>query len=152
MLRKQLQRLRAKMGEGATEVEIRQAEVQLGVTFPPTYAAFLREVGWLSVDYLQTFGLGRGTPDHYELVRCVLDERHVGHPHIPPHLLPFRNDGGGNHYCLDTSQKNEQGECPVVFWDHEAEEGPDQTPAQVAPDFHTWLLDELRDLSVEQAA
>jgi cell wall assembly regulator SMI1 len=151
-LREQLQGMGAEPGDGATAAEIRRAESQLGVTFPPSYSTFLRDVGWLSLPGLETYGLGRGTPDYYELVRSTLDERHVAHPHLPPHLLPFMNDGAGNHYCLDTSQKNELGECPVVFWDHEAEDGPDQTPAQVAPDFHTWLLDELRDLSVEQAA
>jgi hypothetical protein len=36
----------------------------------------------------------------------------------PKHLVPFHNDGRGNHYCLDTNTINEFS-CNIIFWQHD---------------------------------
>ena len=68
------------------------------------------------------------------------------HPPISPHLLPFWNDGCGNHYCLDTSAS--AAEPPIVFWDHEL--GSDQEPYFYAKDFATWLAGQLKAMQEDE--
>ena len=54
------------------------------------------------------------------------------------------NDGGGNHHCLDLSRATTE-DAPVVFWDHEHEDGPQQVPSDWAPSFSAWLEVRLRE-------
>jgi hypothetical protein len=129
-------------GIGATEQEIADAERSLGVRFPRSYRALLLQFGWVRIYSDPLFGVGRGVPPEYELVETTLIERREAHPHIPPHLIPIMNDGAGNHYCLDTASYLGD-ECPVVFWDHEHQDGPDQSPEQVSPSFDRWLIDRI---------
>jgi hypothetical protein len=77
-------------------------------------------------------------PPWLNLVEMTRSEREQMRPALPHHLIPLMNDGGGNLYCLDSRGA---GEPPVVFWDHEA--GDQQQPAEVAPDFISWLAGEL---------
>ncbi len=44
---------------------------------------------------------------------AMTDRNQFGFPH---HLLPIYDLGEGTKYCLDTSQMNAEGECPVVVW------------------------------------
>ena len=129
-------------GSGATEDEIRRAEAALGVKIAGGFRAFLRQRGWGSVADMDFYGLGADVPMHLDLVGMTQSERTEMYPPIPPHLLPFRNDGGGNHYCLDTSAN--EIEPPIVFWDHEL--GPDQEPYFYAKDFATWLAERLEEM------
>jgi hypothetical protein len=131
-------------GSGATDQEIADAEHALEVRFPTSYKAFLSTFGWARIFYDTLYGLGADVPQGYMLVRNTFCERYEAHPHIPLHLSPIMNDGAGNNYCLDTS-KLHGGECPVVFWDHEHEEGPNQSPEQVSPSFDRWMIDLIED-------
>ena len=131
-------------GTGATDRAIVDAEQTLGVRFPHSYKAFLSRFGWARVYCDPVFGLGPSVPPEYDLVETARCERYEAHPHIPDHLVPIMNDGAGNHYCLDTSRLHD-GECPVVFWDHEHQDGPDQSPDQVSPSFDRWLIDRIVD-------
>ena len=129
-------------GSGATDREIAAAEHTLGVRFPASYKAFLSNYGWARIYHDVLFGVGRTVDPADELVNTTLAERHELEPHIPNHLVPIMNDGAGNHYCLDTASYHGD-ECPVVFWDHEHWDGPDQTPQQVSPSFDRWLVDRI---------
>lgn len=127
-------------GTGATGREIADAEGVIGVRLPASYKAFVSTFGWTRLYHDPVYGIGSSVPPEYALVRHVLSERTEFEPNIPHHLVPVMNDGAGNHYCLDTASFH-GGECPVVFWDHEHEDGPDQTPEQVSPSFDRWLID-----------
>jgi len=127
-----------RLGTGATNEEIIDAERQLGVTLPESYRRFLREFGWGEVGHCDLFGLGAGVPGHLELVEMVESERTDYMPLTPEHLVPIMNDGGGNLYCLDTARIT-GGDCPVVIHDHELDEIDD-----VAETFLAWLAEELR--------
>jgi hypothetical protein len=129
-----------KSGRGASDRDVSDAESQIGVHFPASYKAFLTNFGWVRVSFDMLYGLGPDVPAPYELVKNVLCERHEAYPHIPKHLLPILNDGAGNHYCLDTA-KFRGDECPVVFWDHEHPDGPDQVPVHISASFDRWLID-----------
>ena len=131
-------------GSGATDREIADAERALGVRFPQSYKAFLSRFGHAQIYYDTLYGLGPDVPEGYGLVRSTFSERYEAQPLIPQHLVPIMNDGAGNNYCLDTS-KLHGGECPVVFWDHEHEDGSEQTPNQVSSSFDRWLIDRIAD-------
>lgn len=132
-------------GAGATDIEIAHAENSLGVPFPESYRRFLRRIGWGRFSHQELYGLGSNTPPHLELVKNTLVERETMGPTMPMQLVPVMNDGAGNHFCLDTSTLVD-GECPVVFWDHE--QGFNQKPQVVAQSFDLWMVDLLADLSV----
>ncbi len=129
---------RKRLGNGVAPAEIAGAEAALGAKLPESYKAFLREFGWGGVDSWELYGLGAGVPNYLHLVRMTDSERTQMHPHIPQPLIPILNDGFGNHYCLDTGALRE-GECPIVFWDHE--QGTGQEPEVVSPRFDVWFLD-----------
>ena len=59
-------------------------------------------------------------------------------PALLSNLVPVMSDGAGNHYCLNTSVM-QNGECPVIFWDHE--QGRDQNLGRVAASFDVWLIE-----------
>ncbi|HVE45245.1 MAG TPA: SMI1/KNR4 family protein [Acidimicrobiales bacterium] len=124
-------------GTGATADEIARAERDLAVTFPTNYRLYLREFGWIEIGSAELFGLGHDVPFHLDLVRITVSERTEMHPLTPHNLIPLLNDGGGNLACLDTS-RSEQGDCPVVFQDHELDEIRD-----VCGSFLAWLVEEM---------
>ena len=133
----------AEFGQGATSQEIELAKQQLGVEFPRSYKAFLEHFGWASIDGLELYGLGEDVPAYLDLLKMTLSERTEMRPRLPSYLVPLMNDGFGNHYCLDVGLR-EQGECPVVFWDHNL--GEAQEPEYVARNLEGWLSEELNSL------
>lgn len=128
------------LGTGATQQKIDDAERTLRITIPRSYRQFLGEFGWARFAHQELYGLGCDVPPYLELVRNTHVERNTMSPRLPPELIPLMNDGGGNHYCLDTSRM-ENAECPVVFWDHEA--GEDQQTETVASRFDVWIIEML---------
>jgi hypothetical protein len=138
-------------GSGVTEETIRQCEQQLGVLLPDSYKCFLREFAWgLFPEYI--YGLSPDIPPGQHLVSQTEKLRHKREPKLPHSLIPFNNDGWGNHYCLDTSQLRD-GECPVVFWNHELDK--DQQPKQTHATFLDWLDETIQwklELDAEEGA
>ena len=107
-------------GVGATSREIEEAEQQLGLKIPLDYRVVLRRAGWLAIGPQEIWGLGPGVPKHLHLVRSTQLWRTNQWLGLPGHLLPIKEDGGGNLFCLDCSHADRH-ECPVIFWDHDAE-------------------------------
>ncbi|WP_297030391.1 SMI1/KNR4 family protein [Thermogutta sp.] len=130
------------VGVGASPDDIRVAEATLGVSFPESYRAFLRRYGWAVIGFNEFYGLGADVPHHLHLIRNTLVERTTMEPRIPHSLVPVLNDGAGNHYCLAT-ERMVNGECPVVFWDHE--QGPNQDPITEGESFAEWIINYLRE-------
>ncbi len=128
---------------GALHQQIELAEQQLGVEFPESYKAFLEQFVWASFEGLELYGLGEDAPAYLDLVKVTLSERTEMRPRLPSRLVPLMNDGAGNHYCLDVGLR-EQGECPVVFWNHTL--GESQGPGYVARNLEEWLSEELNTL------
>jgi hypothetical protein len=125
-------------GEGASEEVIARCEQQLGTTFPDSYRWFLREFGFA---YWPREICGVSQDSALDVVRNTEGERHEVEPELPAHLVAFCPDGWGNNYCLDTSRLVE-GECPVVFWNHER--GQDQLPDLTHAMFVDWRENMIR--------
>ena len=104
----------------ATEADIAAAEEMLGLTFPPSYRTFLRQIGGLAMPAhlgvvhhfvgLTPLAQGMGVVDQTLAARS---ERK-----LPPHLLVV---GMGANYqewfCLDVNRENDRGEYPVILFD-----------------------------------
>lgn len=131
-------------GCGASREQISNVMNGMGVVFPESYIWFLKEYGWVRLGGDELYGLGPDIPAYLELGRITESERKDARPHLKHYLVPIMNDGAGNHYCLDTLKMNE-GECPVVFWDHEL--GEEQEPQCVSGSFSEWLNTRLEELS-----
>lgn len=130
--------LSVKLGKGASAGQIARAEAELDVEIRGGYRAFLERFGWAELGSSEIFGLGDQA--HLNLVEITLSERTRMRPRMPVRLLPFCNDGAGNHDCLDLSAG---GEPPVVFWAHEL--GQDQEPTVEAESFAAWLRSTLEE-------
>jgi hypothetical protein len=129
------------IGTGASHQEVADAERDIGVRLPASYAVFLIKFGWARVRHDFVYGIGPSCPRPYLLVRHVLAVR-TEQPRIPHYLVPIMKAGAGNHYCLDTSRMHKW-DCPLVFWNHRAPQGSDQIPEWVAASFGPWLIDRM---------
>jgi hypothetical protein len=118
---------------------IEEAQIYLGVYFPISYKMFLRKFGFISLGGCEIYGvidsdfINSTVPD---AIWFSYDNRQYGLPH---YMLQIYSVGEGTTYCLDTSQMNSEGECPVVAWPLG---GYETTPVLeiVAPDFGTFFL------------
>ena len=136
----------------ASEAMIREAEQELGATFPESYHCFLAKVGAADFPF-EVFGIApEHLPDfggsYWSVIDMTQSERQEVEPPLLHHLIPISPNGMGDHWCLDTSCFH-LGECPVVFWNHE--NGPDQRPNQTHATFLDWL-DEIVTLEEENSS
>lgn len=121
---------------------IRLAEVELGVSFPPTCRRFLRHVGCGDIAGLEVFGLigadfvNSSVPNGIWL---TLKER--SDSALPPALVLISEVGDGTMVALDASRPHVDGECPVVLWRPGLPEGADLEV--IATDFGQFLLREI---------
>lgn len=131
-------------GEGVTEAEILEAEMQIGA-FPRDYRHYLKEFGWVAIGHYEVYGLGRGIPDYLDVVRMTLVERQEPAVPMPDGYICVMNDGGGNLLCFDSSGviAESRDSTPIRLWDHEL--GVDQAPEFVADSFADWLMHLLRE-------
>jgi hypothetical protein len=139
-------------GKGATTEEIATARAALGANFSRSYEQFLREFGWVRLGHqrlapysalaIGVYGLGSDVPSHLDLLKRTVAERTEMELPLPLRLVPVMGDGGGNHYCLDTSRMADD-ECPIVLWNHEDDETQALNP--VSQSFESWLIAEILD-------
>jgi len=96
----------------ASAAAISQAELALGVTFPPEYREFLREFGGGYFAFANTFSVAPGS--HWDVV--ARNQALAGL--LSQHFLAVSDNGAGDFYGFVV----EAGVCdPTLrFWDHEA--------------------------------
>jgi hypothetical protein len=132
----------------ATMDEVTAAQDALGCRFPDSYVWFQLEFGNARNGPLEVYTVRPAEEYVVNIVDVNLEERRDGRPALPPHLIAFSDNGGGDLYCFETSAL-ENGECPVVWWDHE--QGDDQTPEVAGPTFLDWVEAELREAAAEDS-
>ena len=131
--------------------EVASAESFLKIKFPASFVSFMHEARPMQLNYCAVFywvggeGLREGN-----IVVSNRREREEASSPLPSFLISFYNDGMGNPVCFDTRYPAEDGEYPIVFWDHElsaeenldastkASEG-DESAGIVARSFPDWL-------------
>jgi hypothetical protein len=119
-------------GGGVPETEIDAAEQTLGIRFPSTFRAFLKELGCGGISSEEFIGLGG--PPHLNVVESthLLRGRPFG---FPMNLIPLRGDGFANFDCLELDCWTGD-ECPVVEWVHDA---PNMERRLLAPNYERWF-------------
>ncbi len=147
MFHQELERLRAAFPELSADYsppwgmptvqDFEDLAVRCGGRFPASFVAFqARYAMFMPVPDNGFRWANPGLEPYLSLETTIADARHCG---VPDHLLPFWTDEG-NFCCFDLSRPAADGECPVVFWDHES---PDGDAAPVAKDFVAWLREGL---------
>ncbi|WEO94652.1 SMI1/KNR4 family protein [Streptomyces sp. FXJ1.172] len=124
---------------GLSEQDIARAEAELATTFPPSYRFFLAELGSCEAGGVELLGIYRPPARGDQLLDTVsetLDARND--ERFPPDLLVIEYDGMGGIISLDSAQRNENGEYPVVAWDPGADAR--RGPERLADDFGTYAL------------
>jgi hypothetical protein len=121
------------------------AEESLNLKFPRSYSLFLSEYGNGGIGSCDIYGLTKksekgfiipGVPDGIWLTLKERTQRN-----LPKHFIIIAMTSDGYWYCLDTSQKNEHGECPVVICGLDI---TDETKEKVAEDFGEFLLEQTK--------
>jgi antitoxin YobK len=96
---------------------VTRAEQALGTGFPPSYRAFVSELGAGDIAGAEFYGVidddfeSSGVPNGIWL---TLQERTDSD--LPPELIVVGDDGMGNYYALDSSRQDASGEYPLVIW------------------------------------
>jgi len=104
-----------------SEDEVRGAEQELGVGFPPDYRRFLLEGSDVVYGTKEPCILTLGRPGYMDLVTTAREAWHLGVPHK---WLAFCEDNG-DYYCLDGNT--------VRFWSHNGDTD------EHWPDLGTWI-------------
>ena len=105
---------------GVSDEAIRDAELRLGVRFPPSYRTFLAEYGNIHGTPFEIAGLSQEIakddepPYWWDVVACNIQLRRVAGELIPKDYVAISDDGGDYKFDLDTNRRDSQGECPVI--------------------------------------
>jgi hypothetical protein len=132
----------------ATAEEIAAAELALSCQFPDSYRWFQLQFGDFAHGPLDVYSVKPVEPPGRNIVGINLEERSDSYPPLPPHLIAFSDCGNGDLYCFDTSARAGD-ECPVVWWDHAADET--QQPEPAGATFIDWLETELQECETADA-
>ncbi len=122
------------------------AEEVLGILFPKTYKNFLKLFGSGGLGPVEIYGLTRDYQKDFQsgcvpnAIWLTLDERKDDY--LPKHFIIISDTGDGYWYCLDASQKNADGEYPVVIWGLHM---PEKDKEKVAEDFGEFLLEQTKN-------
>lgn len=111
-------------------------EAAFGVELPASHRAFLSRGNGGGGGYAQLFGVGRR--DALDLGGQVSEMRPELEGMADGPVLPFASDWGGSYFCYDLRRRAADGEYPVLYWNHEYSEEPDDRPlvwSQFAPSF-----------------
>lgn len=119
---------RHRLEAGASSEVLAAAEKRLVISLPPSYWDFCLEWGrgdlfiseWRRTRFIAATEL-------LEELKTVLADRM-----LRPYL-PVFDWGGGDYLALDTGRCDDDGECPVVWWQDGAE------PVDIADSFLEWL-------------
>ena len=107
--------------EDASFSEIASVQQALSVRFPPGYIQFLNRFNG---------GEFRGVRMHRaaDLAGAIDQARSYVPAVAEGQMLPFGSSWAGDLYCFKLSEQAEDGECPILLWNHEYSEEPDDEP------------------------
>ncbi len=98
------------------------------------------------VGIVRLFGIGRD--DHLDLARQLAEMRADIEGMADGPVLPFASDWGGSYFCYDLRKAATPKGYPVLYWNHEYSEEPDDRPMlwkKYAPDFVGFIKKVIKD-------
>lgn len=117
----------------------------LAAALPPAHQAFLQHTNGGELEFLSVklFGIDRDDAlDFAEQVAFL--SRFIGGVSEKTRL-PFAVDAGGSVFCYDLTRPTESGDYPVLYWNIEYSEEPEDSPwkerlwSEYAPGFTEFL-------------
>ncbi len=133
--------------DGVTEDKISAFELKYSLVLPNDYKTFLKRANGLVLIGTTVYGvydesvymsLGRA----FNIEHCEVDNE------MPIYLIPFSPDGGGNHYCFDSTRCDGES-CKIVFWQHNLSYSKENPPETVNNSFSEWAKEVLVDWTLE---
>ncbi len=126
------------------ETDFKALQRKYKCVFPPSFIAYQTAyAAHLPMGDFDSEGFGWATKG-IKAYRSLADKLDSAKDmEVPETLVPFRDDNG-DLFCFDTEQAGEDGECPVVIWDHTSGEVVDD-PACTWPNFAAWLESGIKD-------
>lgn len=125
---------------------IARAEVALELILPPTYRAFLQQLGCGDIAGFEVYGLIG--PDFFNSsipngIWLTLNERNSSN--LPRELVLIAETGEGTYYAINTCTANSDGENPVVEWSPNISKHANKLPI-VAEDFGEFFLGNIENM------
>jgi hypothetical protein len=93
------------------------AETALGLSFPPTYRRFLKEIGCGDIAGAEFYGLINDNFTNSAVpngIWLTLKIRVTGK--LPQSLIVVSETGNGGYYAIDRTRQDNEGESPVIVW------------------------------------
>jgi hypothetical protein len=133
--------------DGIAEERIRAFEGKYSVILPDDYKAFLKKTNGLNLMGTVVYGIYDESA-YMSLGRAFNIEHNEVENEMPAYLIPFSPDGGGNHYCFDSTRCDGES-CKVVFWQHNRSYSQENPPETVNDSFVAWVKEVLVDWTLE---
>lgn len=124
---------------------VSKAEQALGLSFPPTYRAFVSRLGCGSIAGEEFYGISKDDFENATVpngIWLTLDERKS--TRLPKSHIIVGSTGDGGDYAIDCSQSSGANEYPVVEW------WPNMLQRVVAKDFGEFFLRTIRQALAHQ--
>nr|WP_246386128.1 SMI1/KNR4 family protein [Armatimonas rosea] len=120
---------------------------------PPAHQAFLLHTNGGELEFLSVKLFGIDRDDALDFAEQVAFLSRFIEGVSEKTRLPFAVDAGGSVFCYDLTRPTESGDYPVLYWNIEYSEEPDDAPklwSEYAPGFTAFLL-RLRTTEAEMA-
>lgn len=135
------------IGEQILDDRIFAFEQKYEVRIPDDFREFISKLNGINLLGTQVLGFNADSPQSIEAV-YLFEHFEVAVPQFH-YIIPFSPDGGGNFYCFDTSQRQDDGCCPVIFWVSNYLYTEQDAPEKVNEDFGDWLKQVVIDWTLQ---
>lgn len=119
-----------------TDKQIMDMESILNVTLPPSYKEFIRKYGSGGIRSKDFFGIDKSVEESESVVSTLNNRKYD----LPLKYVIVTNDGDGSYCAIDCSNKNKNGESPVIRW------ASFFKPEKIAEDFGEFMLADLENM------
>ncbi|MDF7822268.1 SMI1/KNR4 family protein [Runella sp. MFBS21] len=135
------------IGEPIKDQRIKNFELYRNLEVPSDFKQFIKKMNGLTLMGTEVYGFD---PNKANSIENIYYREHF-EVKIPQYswLIPFSPDGRGNFYCLDTINKLENGNYPIVFWVSNYEYSEIDTPEITHNNFLDWLQEVVIDWTLE---
>lgn len=120
-------------------------ENRIKLKLPNDYINFLGLSNGLQLYNTSVYGINNPNLD---LLEAFEFEHYNTENPIYYHLIPFAQDGGGNHYCFDTT-KMDVNSAQIIFWQHDYSYTEIEKPEVTNLSFTDWVKEVLIEWSLE---
>ncbi len=134
------------LDKAAVAKAIAAFEAKHEFVLPDAHREFLLRGNGGVVGYVWLFGVGR--KDHLDLGRQLSEMRSDIEGMADGPVVPFASDWGGSYFCYDLRKAATPKGYPVLLWNHEYSEEPDDRPmlwSKFAPDFVGFIKKVIKD-------